>query len=115
MNFSSLAQKTRSRSAVPKSAVAVVVIRKDLKMRRGKEIVQACHAVEAYYGHAASRKICVQVNSEADLDRLHQQAMAQGIPAHLIVDAGKTEFHGKPTKTVLILGSDALTKDLALY
>lgn len=108
---------TRSRSRSDKRAVAVlvVVIRKDLHMCRGTEIAQACHAMEAYLTGTITRKICVQVTSESELDRLHKEAICRGVASHLIVDSGKTEFHGVPTKTVLLLGSDALTKELAFY
>jgi peptidyl-tRNA hydrolase, PTH2 family len=52
------------------------------------------------------KKICVSVNSEAELLRLHQQAKAAGLITALIQDAGLTEFGGVPTYTALAVGPD---------
>jgi PTH2 family peptidyl-tRNA hydrolase len=111
----------------------VLVIRKDLKMRRGKEIAQACHGavgailaqktnvVEGVGGSSITieadkpttewilgmfRKITVTVNSEEELMGLHKLATELGIRATLIEDNGLTEFHGEKTRTVLALGPD---------
>ena len=121
----------------------VLVIRKDLKMRRGKEIAQACHgAVGAILSQICSedvnriahfdkptkewidesfRKITVVVNSEEELMGLHKLATELGIRATLIEDNGLTEFHGEKTRTVLALGPeydekiDQITSHLKLY
>lgn len=109
----------------------VIVIRKDLKMRRGKEAAQASHASMSFLtkqamfgtGHfiykiepmdfrfeaemwlkTSFRKICVYVNSEQELDELHAKALGKGLTSHLIVDNGATEFKGVPTKTCLAIG-----------
>lgn len=111
----------------------VLVIRKDLKMRRGKEIAQACHgavgailAQKTYIaesGDGASinlevdkptaewilgmfRKIAVVVNSEEELISLKEKCEEIGVRATLIEDNGLTEFHGEKTKTVLAIGPD---------
>lgn len=106
----------------------VIVMRKDLGMRKGKMIAQGAHAAmavlldgavaqgetelvltldaAAYRWLVTGRfaKICVGVNSEAELDDVMARAKAAGIPCALITDAGKTEFHGVPTKTCCAIG-----------
>jgi len=66
-------------------------------------------------------KVCLQVNSEAELMAVHDAAKAAGLTVFLITDMGATEFHGVPTKTCLAIGPDLaenidkVTKDLKLY
>ena len=119
----------------------VIVMRKDLKMRRGKEIAQGCHASLAFItrqfqgsknkvglSKAAQQwidssfsKICVRVESEEELLNIYQKAIKAGLECHLITDSGKTEFDGIPTKTCLAIGPnwsdeiDQITGDLILY
>lgn len=122
----------------------VIVIRKDLKMRRGKEISQGCHASMGAILKAGEyvdtdkfelvldedigpwlkgsfTKITVSVNSEAELDKLEQAANEAGILNYLITDNGFTEFHGVKTKTCLAIGPapnekiDSICKHLPLY
>jgi peptidyl-tRNA hydrolase, PTH2 family len=52
------------------------------------------------------KKICVSVNSEAELLELHRRAVEGGLLAALIKDAGLTEFDGVPTYTALAIGPD---------
>jgi len=118
----------------------VIVIRKDLKMRRGKEIAQGCHASmafitkqlahlylpfmltepEQHWLQNSFRKICLQVNSEAELLEIHKIAQDKGITSHLVCDAGLTEFEG-PTNTCVAIGPDyderidEITSHLKLY
>ncbi|RZA09335.1 MAG: aminoacyl-tRNA hydrolase [Proteobacteria bacterium] len=126
----------------------VILIRKDLHMRRGKEIAQGSHAsmeflvaqlraqllsdpaaeVKVVIDPAAAHwitkgiaKICLRVESEADLLRYHEAALAKGLPSHVIRDSGRTEFHGVPTYTACAIGPgeaeaiDAITGELVLY
>ena len=122
----------------------VLVIRKDLKMRRGKEIAQACHgAVGAILKERALNnqgefvlkldqptfewivgtftKITVVVNSEQELLAVQQKCNELGIKNTLIEDNGLTEFHNEKTKTVLAIGPDysdvidKVTGNLVLY
>ncbi len=125
----------------------VIVIRKDLKMRRGKEIAQGAHASMAWLArrvvaaglHGEARrpvelrepelrwlerrftKVCLQVATEEALRDVHARARAAGLEAHLIIDAGATEFHGVPTPTACAIGPDdaaridAVTGGLTLY
>lgn len=122
------------------STKQVIVIRKDLKMRRGKEIAQGAHASMAFLWEALKsggplaikqaawewwegnhRKVCLQVNSEAELLAVHAAAVEAEVESHLITDMGLTEFDGVPTKTCLALGPDydaridAITASLKLY
>lgn len=110
----------------------MIVIRHDLKMRRGKQIAQAAHAsmsficrrlqkqgcvslddfsdVERVWLTGAFAKISCRVNSEAELMNIHEQAVTAGLEVHLITDSGKTEFHGQPTRTCLAIGPDLSAK-----
>jgi peptidyl-tRNA hydrolase, PTH2 family len=116
----------------PARVKQVIVIRRDLHMRRGKEIAQGSHASGAWlaYDVAASldsatgvasvtldpvavawitgsfRKITLQVQSEEELMSLHEAAVAGGLRSHLIRDSGRTEFGGVPTITALGIGPD---------
>jgi PTH2 family peptidyl-tRNA hydrolase len=126
-----------------RAAKQVIVMRKDLNMRKGKMIAQGAHAslrVILEAGRAVDAKtyaitmdeamaqwmtgrfakVCVGVTSEAELDEIVAKARAAGLPCSLIVDAGKTEFHGVPTKTCAAVGPawadevDAITGHLTL-
>lgn len=117
----------------------VIVIRRDLKMRRGKEIAQGAHASTAWLTRhvidgappltaaerqwltGSFRKVVCQVTSEAELRALVDKASALGIEARLITDAGLTEFGGVPTVTAAAIGPawdsliDQVTGELVLY
>jgi PTH2 family peptidyl-tRNA hydrolase len=125
----------------------VIIIRRDLGMRRGKEIAQGAHASMAWLterlGHLQSlpvdvfvvslteaqrqwvagifRKVTCQVWSAAELASLYEAAKDAGLEAHLIADAGMTEFAGVPTVTALAIGPDfddeldPVTSSLKLY
>lgn len=110
----------------------VIVIRRDLKMRRGKEIAQGAHAsmlwlrervklfdepdklprdgsvpfseAEKAWLKGDYKKVVVTVNSEKHLRELHEQARRLCIQSHLVTDLGLTEFEGVPTVTALAIG-----------
>ncbi|MCH9653834.1 MAG: aminoacyl-tRNA hydrolase [Planctomycetes bacterium] len=106
----------------------VIVMRHDLKMRRGKQIAQGAHAslsflsrrlqeqntislndfseVEQLWLNGAFAKVCCRIESEAALMAIYDQARAADLEVHLITDSGKTEFHGQPTRTCLAIGPD---------
>lgn len=105
----------------------VIVVRKDLNMRRGKEDAQCSHASQAFmvntylYGGKPTKeaiewydtgqtKIVVSVNSEKELIDIFQQAKNANLEVHMITDAGHTEFNGVPTKTVLAIGPNEAAK-----
>ena len=91
----------------------MIVMRKDLNMRKGKMVAQGSHAAvglalklegknnNAYkeWLDSSFKKICVSVNFEAELGTIYQTSVDAGLPAKLITDAGHTEFNGVPTKT----------------
>lgn len=111
----------------------VIVIRRDLKVRRGKEIAQGAHAAMAWLTRRISlnladcdtawhmpdfsraeyewmtgsfRKIVCQVPDEGALRAVFEVARSAGLTAELITDIGATEFHGEPTVTALAVGPD---------
>lgn len=100
----------------------IIVIRKDLNMRKGKMVAQGAHASMAVLLEEQRKlhhplpamaewlsgrftKICVSVNSEAELLAVYEQAKAEGIPCSLIKDSGLTEFK-EPTYTAVGIGPD---------
>lgn len=108
----------------------VIIIRKDLNMRKGKMVAQGAHAAIGAYLKASSvdvnqwkkdkqTKICVSVDSELELHSMVAQAQQAGLPHHLVLDAGKTEFD-EPTYTAVAIGPadekevDKITHDLDL-
>ena len=119
----------------------VIVIRKDLGMRRGKECAQAAHAssqwlinrvksgTEYHYFSDAEKewmdgeyaKITLVVHSEDELIAIFMAAKDANLTVNMITDLGKTEFAGVPTKTCLAIGPDyaekidPITKHLKLY
>lgn len=110
----------------------VIVLRKDLNMRKGKMVAQGAHASMAAILQLSHRdenrlvipldervepwlcgrftKICVSVNSEAELLAVHEKARAAGVLTSLVLDAGLTEFGGVPTHTAVAVGPDYSTK-----
>jgi PTH2 family peptidyl-tRNA hydrolase len=115
----------------PEDVKQVIVVRRDLKMRRGKEIAQGAHASGAWLMEAVAealrddgtaqvsldpvasvwvtgswRKVTLQVRSEEELLELHDAATALGLRSHLVRDSGRTEFAGVPTLTALAIGPD---------
>lgn len=106
----------------------VIVMRKDLNMRKGKMIAQGAHASAtivfkatagpsthwldrvAAWMNTGQRKISVSVDSEQELLEIFQQAQEDGLMAELITDAGHTEFNGVPTKTCCAIGPGPASK-----
>lgn len=111
------------------SVKQVIIIRKDLKMRRGKECSQSSHSSMAWlksrlavvwndkvvintlfsqdeedWLYKGQTKITLQVDSEEELMKIYQAAKNAKLEAHKIVDAGKTEFNGVPTLTCIAIG-----------
>lgn len=111
-------------------AKQVIVLRKDLNMRKGKMVAQGAHASLSAIMNFTSRKnffltlknlcrnhealrtwltnsftkICVGCDSEQELHELYQKAKQKKLICSLIQDAGKTEFNGVPTYTALAIG-----------
>lgn len=68
-----------------------VVIRRDLKMRRGKEIAQGVHAVAKLGYVEGAPLVVVQVPDGVALSRLVTEASQHGIGNAVTRDAGRTE------------------------
>lgn len=92
----------------------VLILRKDLNMRKGKMIAQGAHASInsmfesepdwlAEWHATGTTKIVVSVNSLEDLLLVNLQAKAVMLPTALIKDAGHTEFK-EPTYTAVGIG-----------
>lgn len=122
----------------------VIIIRKDLNMRKGKMISQGSHVSMKVFLDLCQKsnntytfnfepdsdwdrwlnglftKIVVSCDSEKELEELYQQAKDKGLSCSMIVDAGLTEFHGEPTKTCIAIGPadpkdiDEITRHLKL-
>ena len=108
----------------------VIVIRKDLPMRKGKTVAQGAHAslqafrsapkhlVEAW-DQNGYKKICLHCKDEEELKVIYNNAAMAGYPCSYIVDSGLTEFK-EPTATAVAIGPidskliDAITGKLPL-
>lgn len=89
-----------------------IFMRRDLKMRRGKEIAQAAHAVIGL-GAEDRRIITLKANSEQELLDLEARAKDEDRSHCLVRDGGHTEApEGTPT-CIAILGGDY--PDWSLY
>lgn len=115
----------------------VIVVRRDLKMGKGKMCAQVAHAsLKAILDYARQKmdlgrvsymfeadgpivtwlnngrytKICVYVDTEKELDMLYESAVMNDIPCAMIVDNGLTEFKGILTKTCVGIGPDYESK-----
>jgi len=111
----------------------VIVIRKDLNMRKGKMVAQGAHAslmAVIAVKHDPSedlgaegdwlllsiddplrawlcgnyKKICVGVMSEAELLAIYSAAKEKGLRCALVQDSGLTEFGGVATYTAAAIG-----------
>ncbi len=106
-----------------REAKQVIVMRKDLNMRKGKMVAQGSHAstgvildiqhdvikvadLTAYnqWVNGQFSKICVSVDSEQELMEIYGKALQAKLPVKLITDSGRTEFHGVATRTCLAIG-----------
>jgi PTH2 family peptidyl-tRNA hydrolase len=116
----------------------VIVVRKDLNMRKGKIAAQASHASMSFltrrmtympdkaleqdmgYRYSLRRlseaekhwlensfaKICLYVEDATELLAVYEHAKTLGLEVNIIVDSGRTEFHGVPTTTCIAIGPD---------
>jgi PTH2 family peptidyl-tRNA hydrolase len=112
----------------------VIAMRRDLHMRRGKEMAQASHASMKIFLDRMTfcfdrldpitasvyelevtpemkswieglfTKIVVGVGSLDELMEIHDKAIQAKLPVCLIEDSGATEFHGVATYTCLAIG-----------
>jgi len=102
--------------AMPDELKQMIVMRKDLNMRKGKMVAQGAHAsMKALLenpDHPSIKrwlsgpfaKIAVSVDSEDQLMSVLAKAREAGLITALITDAGRTEFNGVPTNTCIAVG-----------
>jgi PTH2 family peptidyl-tRNA hydrolase len=121
----------------------IIVVRRDLKMRRGKECAQSGHAAigfiekrldlnetkqsikltdaEISWFLNGTKKVTCQVDSLRELLDIAKKAKDAGVQCNIITDSGHTEFHMEPTITCLAIGPDfdskidVITGNLKLY
>lgn len=134
----------------------VIVVRRDLNMRKGKVGAQCSHAAMAFLTREIQifapleisklsrpdsvglvtigvrkvalqwmlnsfAKVVVKVEDLAELMQIRDNALKAGLEVHLIVDNGRTEFHGESTPTCIAIGPDyeerldPITGHLTLY
>lgn len=112
----------------------MIVIRKDLNMRKGKMVAQGAHASmkailnlthEEYFTFEKELRLTIKNNSPLDfwikgifkkivvgtellseVVNVYEEAKKQNIPCSLIRDSGLTEFGGKETITCCAIGPD---------
>ncbi|HBG8470967.1 TPA: aminoacyl-tRNA hydrolase [Clostridioides difficile] len=111
----------------------VIIIRKDLKMPKGKMVAQGSHAslgailetmrrkklnensyelildIEKHsdldvWINGIFKKVCLYVNSESELTNIYNKAMEMKLPAYMTVDLGLTVFNGVKQKTAVAIG-----------
>lgn len=102
----------------------IICIRRDLRMRRGKEIAQGSHASMMFLVDIALNrptaiplnetmmewltgsftKVVLQVPDEPALFVCYQLALNRNIPAYMVTDNGTTEFNGVKTNTAVAIG-----------
>lgn len=105
----------------------VIVVRRDLNMRKGKIAAQVAHASmkfltdnneserndevvvrlsldEATWLMGSFTKVVVGIDSEDALRDMMLLAELRGIDVYPIIDSGRTEFHGVPTLTCAAFG-----------
>ena len=112
----------------------VLILRGELRMTPGKAVVQGAHAAVLLVAEAERRhrdwleawrqsgqaKIALQVETLEELETIRRKAIARGLPAVFVEDAGYTEV-APGTKTCLGVGPaptselDPLTGALELY
>ncbi|CCK68686.1 aminoacyl-tRNA hydrolase KNAG_0B02440 [Huiozyma naganishii CBS 8797] len=131
---------SRELNEVPGEVRMALVVRQDLGMQRGKIAAQCCHAAVACYRLIAAdparesynpqllnrwlrggqAKITLKCPDKGSLDELYAAAIALGVNASVVHDAGRTQI-AAGSATVLGLGPapksvlDQITGDLKLY
>ena len=107
----------------------ILLIRRDLKMRRGKEAAQCSHAAMGFlhsqmkllpfggneynmsltdeqqdWFSNGTKKVCCPVNSEEEMLAIIEQAKNAGLTTYVVTDEGLTEFGGVHTLTAAAIG-----------
>ncbi len=92
----------------------VIVVRRDLKMGKGKMSAQVAHASVGALGRCergaaeewesmGAKKVVLWAGSLDELLELEKKAKREKLPHFLVTDAGRTEFT-EPTTTCLGIG-----------
>lgn len=98
----------------------VLVVRNDLKMGKGKVAAQCGHATLGLFklvAHRAPRsiekwdecgqtKIVVKVETEEEMLIVQDKARCEGIPSHIVVDAGRTQIAANSRTVMALLGPE---------
>ena len=96
----------------------VIVLRRDLKMPKGKLAVQAAHAATSLtmktkstdafkdWIHVGQKKVAVWADDEKHLLKVKRDAEDRNLPTVLIKDAGRTVLAAGTTTCIAILGDD---------
>ncbi|CAF88375.1 unnamed protein product, partial [Tetraodon nigroviridis] len=98
----------------------VLVVRKDLKMGKGKEVQVRNPSLLKQQEYCGQPKVVVKAPDEDNLMDLLNHAKEVGLPVSLIQDAGRTQM-APGSRTVLGIGPgpadliDRVTGDLKLY
>lgn len=98
----------------------VILVRKDIKIPKGKLAAQVAHAaVEAVrksnksdlkkWKNEGSKKVVLKVKDLDELNQYDKKAQKTGLKTALILDAGRTVFK-EATITCLAIGPDEDTK-----
>lgn len=108
----------------------VIIVRKDLNMRKGKMVAQGSHASQKALSMKSVvkeidgvryqcvplddmnepwlltnfKKVVVSVSSEDELLSIYEKSQNLGLYSSLIQDSGLTEFGGIPTFTAVAVG-----------
>lgn len=111
----------------------VIVVRKELNMRKGKIAAQVAHAAIKVFFNRMSvyrspykddsyatifgltddmvlwmtkdfTKVVVSVDTEKEIHELADKAKEAGLPYAVMIDNGFTEFHGEKTVTCIAIG-----------
>lgn len=99
----------------------IIIVRRDLAMKRGKLAAQACHASLGAYLECSTnsragwptymnkwmatgmKKVVVYCDNEWELFDLWEKAKRAQLPSYFVRDAGLTTFK-EPTNTTLAIG-----------
>jgi PTH2 family peptidyl-tRNA hydrolase len=110
----------------------MIVMRKDLNMRKGKMVAQGSHASMIFlvdkvkYAFKTKKdiyellndtqidwifnekfkKICVSVENIEELLEIERKAVEMNIHVDRVIDSGLTEFNNIPTMTCIAIGPD---------
>ncbi len=91
-----------------------IVVRKDLKLKKGKLAVQVAHAsvlaadkssVKKEWEKEGQKKVVLECQNLQELISLYQKAIAANLPVALVIDAGLTQIP-KGTKTCIGIGPE---------